>query len=87
MLEQVQRRLADGELACVGLGPRRNFRARRWWDPVVGGAPADQLVPPIEQFARLADVREVWVAEMHLHPPLLVAVAAEGDRLLYVPER
>ena len=24
----------DGDLFCVGVGPRRNFRTRRWWDPV-----------------------------------------------------
>ena len=26
-------RLGAGDLTCVGVGPRRNFRARRWWDP------------------------------------------------------
>ncbi len=28
-----------GDLCCVGVGPRRNFRARRWWDPVAGAEP------------------------------------------------
>ena len=42
----------DGQgLTCIGVGPRRNFRARRWWDPLLqpdSGThviPIEQLVP------------------------------------------
>src|SRR5699024_10644899 len=38
------------EVAFVGLGPRRNFRARRWWDPV---APRSTSGPPVTAIERL----------------------------------
>jgi hypothetical protein len=49
-LEAVSARLGAGDLLCVGVGPRRNFRARRWWDPVT---PAHDGLPitPIERLA------------------------------------
>ncbi len=42
--------LEPGALACVGVGPRRNFRARRWWDPILG-RPSDDRITPIERLA------------------------------------
>jgi len=53
----------DTNLACVGVGPRRNFRARRWWDPIVGAPAPGPLVTPIEQFApqaALAGSMDLW---------------------------
>ena len=41
----------DGDLFCVGVGPRRNFRARRWWDPRDGPAAHSRLVTPVERLA------------------------------------
>jgi hypothetical protein len=61
VLEKLEARTAPGSLRRVALGPRRNFRARRWWDPVLhrdaGNADA------IEQFVRgraLEGSRTVW---------------------------
>ena len=31
-------RLPDGGIRYVGVGPAANFRARRWWHPVIAGA-------------------------------------------------
>jgi hypothetical protein len=50
VLDAVAERLDPSALACVGLGPRRNFRARRWWDPVTHQHPGP-LVTPIERLA------------------------------------
>jgi hypothetical protein len=41
----------DSDLFCVGVGPRRNFRARRWWDPVASPGPGSRLITPIERLA------------------------------------
>lgn len=58
VLRALQARVAPGELGCVGIGPRTNFRARRWWDPFVrGGGPAERVVP-IERYAPLTALRE-----------------------------
>lgn len=40
---------APGDVRLVGVGPRRNFRTRQWWDPIARGAHAD--VVPIERLA------------------------------------
>jgi hypothetical protein len=50
VLEALERRAERGDVAYVGVGPRRNFRARRWWDPVVA-RPGNHDVVPIEQFS------------------------------------
>jgi hypothetical protein len=39
------------DLFCVGVGPRRNFRARRWWDPIAMAGSDHPMVTPIEQLA------------------------------------
>ena len=41
----------DGDLLCVGVGPSRNFRLRRWWDPVTRSGPGARLITPIERLA------------------------------------
>jgi hypothetical protein len=46
----VQRLGADG-VRYIGVGPRRNFRARRWWDPIVGAGTAHAHITPVERFA------------------------------------
>lgn len=45
-----------GVVPLVGLGPRANFRARRWWHPVADlvDAGAKSPVTPVEAFAPLA---------------------------------
>ena len=45
VLEAVARRLSAADLFHVGVGPRKNFRARRWWDPIAGGASSIPALP------------------------------------------
>ena len=62
VLDEIARGLGPDELVAVGLGPRRNFRSRRWWDPIVGGR-SGQAVLPIEQLARrqaLTESLDFW---------------------------
>ena len=60
VLEAIAREIS---LTCVGVGPRRNFRARRWWDPLVGTPAPGALVTPIEHLApqaALAGSMALW---------------------------
>ena len=50
VLDAIASRLPSDDLRLIGLGPRRNFRARRWWDPIAGH-PDRTRVTPIEQLA------------------------------------
>lgn len=63
VLDAVAANHREGDLFCIGVGPRRNFRARRWWDPVALPARPSRLVTPIERLApmkALADSRALW---------------------------
>ena len=51
VLDALARRCRAGDLFFVGVGPRRNFRARRWWDSL---APARGSQPPVTPIERLA---------------------------------
>jgi hypothetical protein len=65
VLDALTAALQGGHVQYIGLGPRRNFRARRWWDPFVGAARGSQRITPIEQFADLASLRgsrDLWRA-------------------------
>ena len=56
VLDEVAARLPAADLRLVGVGPRRNFRTRRWWDPLVGrGA---RRVIPVEHYARRGQLTE-----------------------------
>jgi hypothetical protein len=57
VLDVLAQRLSRDELVCVGVGPRRNFRARRWWDPLVS-APDRPMVLPIERLAPHTALRD-----------------------------
>jgi Capsule polysaccharide biosynthesis protein len=62
VLTALERRLGEGALAYISVGPASNFRARRWWHPLRGGASPD-TVQPVEAyapFAKLAPSRGVW---------------------------
>jgi len=56
VLDAVRSRVGPDDLRLVGVGPRRNFRLRRWWDPVVPGAAS--RVTPVEHYARRAKLAE-----------------------------
>jgi hypothetical protein len=52
VLKALEERLPEGALQYVSVGPSANFRARRWWHPVVG-EPGARTVPAVEAFASL----------------------------------
>ena len=56
VIAEVGRRVGERNVTCVGLGPRRNFRARRWWDPLVGGGRSGQAVVAVERLAPPASI-------------------------------
>jgi hypothetical protein len=59
VLRALESRVSAGDLRYVGVGPRTNFRARRWWDPIVGITSDDPGgVVPIERYAPAAALRE-----------------------------
>jgi hypothetical protein len=59
VLRALESRVPSGDLRYIGIGPRTNFRARRWWDPLVGAASADPVgVVAIERYAPAAALRE-----------------------------
>jgi hypothetical protein len=55
ILRSIEARAGTDAVRYVGVGPRTNFRARRWWDPLTGDTP-DNVVP-IERFAPWAAMR------------------------------
>jgi hypothetical protein len=62
VLDALAHEAGAGAVRCVGIGPRRNFRARRWWDPIVGGVDVRD-VTPIERLAparTLTESRAFW---------------------------
>jgi hypothetical protein len=63
VLQALERRIGRDGMTYVGVGPRANFRARRWWDPLRTDALGAST--PIEAFApldRLRLSRRVWQA-------------------------
>jgi capsular polysaccharide biosynthesis protein len=61
VLRALESRIAPADIRYVGIGARTNFRARRWWDPIVSRD--DTAVVPIERYApaaALADSRAVY---------------------------
>ena len=50
ILDALAAEVGDTQVARVGLGPSRNFRARRWWDPLLGWNRSSGTVTPIEHF-------------------------------------
>lgn len=63
VLDAVAAAAGDDELYCVGVGPRRNFRARKWWDALGVTVPYARLITPVEKLAprRALDASlELW---------------------------
>jgi hypothetical protein len=68
VLQQIASHVPRGGLRFVGVGPRKNFRARRWWRAERGDG-----TPTLEQFATDHDGwRQVW-RERHRHLHALLA--------------
>jgi hypothetical protein len=51
VLDAIAKRAGRDALVCVGVGPQRNFRARRWWDPLAHPGTAAPALTPVEQLA------------------------------------
>jgi hypothetical protein len=69
VLDALAARVPADDLYFVGLGPRRNFRARRWWDPLTPGSASPAPFVPIEQLARTESLRgslALWRQRRHL---------------------
>jgi hypothetical protein len=63
VLDRLTQTVGPGGLTLVGVGPARNFRARRWWDPLVQPATPPPNITPVERFSRgmaLAGSNAVW---------------------------
>ena len=63
VLDVVAKRVPPGGLHFVGVGPRRNFRARRWWDPVALAGATPAAITPVERLAprtALAGSIDLW---------------------------
>jgi hypothetical protein len=58
VLSALSERLGSNGLWYVGVGPRQNFRARRWWDPVTTIGSPRPLVTPIERLSRRVDLKD-----------------------------
>ena len=61
VLREIESRLARGAVHYVGVGPRTNFRARRWWHAF--GVDRARGVVAIERYAparALASARTIW---------------------------
>jgi hypothetical protein len=62
VLTTLEQRMPPGAMRYVGVGPAKNFGARRWWH-VLGPEAPGSAVLPIESLAPLAalrDSRQVW---------------------------
>ncbi|OFW10147.1 MAG: hypothetical protein A3H96_17940 [Acidobacteria bacterium RIFCSPLOWO2_02_FULL_67_36] len=62
VLAALGRRLSSAGVCFVGVGPRSNFGARRWWH-AMGSDPAAAAVIPVERFApgrALKDSTKIW---------------------------
>ena len=69
ILAALARRVAREDLRYVGVGPRHNFRTRRWWDPVTALDSGRPFITPIERLSRRGDLNgsfALWTARHDL---------------------
>ncbi len=59
ILEALAADASSDALCFVGLGPRRNFRARRWWDPVTASDGRSRVIA-IERLAPMRALAGSW---------------------------
>lgn len=79
VLDAVAERVEPGNLRLVGVGPRRNFRTRRWWDALV--ARTGRVVTPVEDFAprgRLRESVDLWRQSASLADAIATGDAIRG---------
>ncbi len=80
VLRELQKRSEAQPVTLVGVGPRTNFKARRWWHAIAPSAAGAGEIPvePIEQFASwdaLAGSRTIWRERLAMEQALLASDA------------
>jgi hypothetical protein len=90
VLQALQARAEAQPVRLIGVGPSTNFKARRWWHPIVPSAAGAGEIPvePIERFASwraLAGSRPVWRDRFDTERALLAsdAIRAHSTILAY----
>jgi hypothetical protein len=76
VLEAIEAQLPPEAVGYVGVGPRRNFRARRWWQALLPDR-AGRLVP-IERYSTLSKL-EASAAIWHQRHEILQALCASDE--------
>lgn len=74
VLREIEARAGRDRLTLVGVGPRTNFRARRWWHAAVEAGPHGRVLP-IEGLSTRRDVRPslaTW-RDRHRHQQTLLS--------------
>ncbi len=77
VLGELQKRISD-RIAYVGVGPSENFRARRWWHPIVHQRSQRTMVAPVESFAplsRMTESLQLWRDRQRILQALLESAA------------
>jgi hypothetical protein len=77
VLRAIEARAGRDRLALVGVGPRTNFRARRWWHAAVETGPHGRVLP-VEGLSGRHDIRAsqaIW-RNRHRHQRALLASPA-----------
>ena len=72
ILREIETRLTPGDVRYVGVGPRTNFRARRWWDALRTGD--ERGIVPIERYApasALKAARQVFRERHAIRRPVM----------------
>lgn len=67
VLSAIHAEVGPNDLTFVGVGPHRNFRARRWWDPIVGDGGTRPRVVPVEQLAPRRAIHDSYSVWRHRH--------------------
>lgn len=80
VLGAIHARGAAQDLTFVGVGPHRNFRARRWWDPIVGDGGTRPRVIPVGQLAPRRAIRESYAIWTRRHDLAREIVQGDGIR-------
>lgn len=83
ILHEIEARAGRERLALVGVGPRTNFKARRWWHAAVDTSPHGRVIP-VETLATRGDIRPslaVWRARRE-HARALVGSRDVRERAL-----
>ncbi len=79
VLEAVAEKVGAAGLSVVGVGPRRNFRARRWWDPITRAGAVPASIAPIERLAPARALREA--VDLWRRRAALSAAVTAGDEV------